>query len=78
MSYEIKLNELKNKIEVYKNKKIKAETRLEQLQIQKDAIIKELDDLGVTPENLENEINKLDNEIKELIDKIESMLPSDV
>ncbi|SKA86741.1 hypothetical protein SAMN05443428_107132 [Caloramator quimbayensis] len=78
MNYELKLNELKNKIEVYKNKKIKAETRLEQLQIQKDAIIKELNDLGVAPENLDNEIKKLDNEIKELIDKIESMMPSDI
>ncbi|QCX32299.1 hypothetical protein FDN13_00515 [Caloramator sp. E03] len=78
MNYENKLNELKSKIEIYKNKKIKAETRLEQLLSQKDAIVKELENLGITPENLDNEIEKLDSEIKDLINKIESMLPSDI
>ncbi|GFR35293.1 hypothetical protein TCEA9_11050 [Thermobrachium celere] len=35
INYEDKLNELKKKLEYAKNKRIKAETRLEQLQLQK-------------------------------------------
>lgn len=77
-NYEVKLGDLKNKIEVAKNKKIKAETRLEQLQNQRDEIIKELHAMGVLPENLGVEIENLRKEIESLISEIEKMIPSDI
>lgn len=77
-NYDVKLSDLKNKIEVAKNKKIKAETRLEQLQNQRDEIIKELNVMGVLPENLGLEIDNLKKEIENLISEIEKMIPSDI
>ncbi|TDT61545.1 hypothetical protein [Fonticella tunisiensis] len=77
-NYEAKLSELKDRLETSKNKKIKAETKLEQLQNQKNDIIKELKNMGVSPENLDDEIKKLESEIEKLIMEVDNMVPKDI
>lgn len=78
VSYDAKINELKNRLEAAKNKKIKAEARLEELQNQRNAIIKQLKELGVEPENLDGELDSLKREIEGLINEVEGMLPPEM
>ncbi|QQY80677.1 hypothetical protein EDD65_105194 [Keratinibaculum paraultunense] len=78
MDYEKELNKLKDNLERAKNLKYKAEARLEQLNNQQAEIIKELNSLGVDPEKLDEEIEKLTIEINELFQKANALLPKDI
>lgn len=78
MDFEKELNNLKGDLERAKNLKYKAEARLEQLNKQEQEIIKELNSLGVDPEELEEEINKLTLEINKLFKEANELLPKDL
>ena len=78
MNYEKELSDLKVNLEKAKDLKYKAEARLEQLNQQEEDIIKELDELGVKPENLTQEIEKLTSEIKNLFEEANNLLPKDL
>ena len=78
MNYEEKLNELKDNLEKAKSLKYKAVARLEQLNNQQQEIIKDLKNLGVNPEDLEEEIKKLKSEIDELFKEANNLLPKDI
>lgn len=78
VNYDERINDLKKRLDVAKNKKIKAETRLEELQNQRDVIIKQLKELGVEPENLDGELDALKREIEGLIKDVEGMLPPEM
>lgn len=69
-----KLADLKNKIEQGKAEKIRAQTNLETFSKQKDEILKQLAELGITPENLDAEIARLDQETAENLAKAEELL----
>lgn len=73
--YEAKLNELKDRLELAKKKKIRAEARLEELNNQKNEIINQLKEMGVSPEELDSQINMLKQQIESQIENIEAMLP---
>ncbi|WP_354366542.1 hypothetical protein [Peptoniphilus olsenii] len=75
MKYEEQLNDLKERLDKAKNLKYKAEARLEQLNIQKKELLEELSKEGVEPDQLDEEINKLSNEIEELFKKAEDLMP---
>jgi chromosome segregation ATPase len=76
--YEKKLGQIKENLDKAKNLKIRAETRLEELNKQKNDILKELDDMGVKPENLDSEIESLKSEIEDLIGKAEKLIPEEL
>lgn len=78
MEYEKKISQLKENLDKAKNMRIRAEARLEQLTKQKQDIMDEITALGIKPEELDSEIEKLHNEIKELIKKAEEMIPMDL
>lgn len=78
MNYDKELNDLKEDLENAKSLKYRAEARLEQLKRQEDEIVKELKELGVKPEDLDNEIEKLTLEINELFQKANELLPKDI
>lgn len=78
MDYEKDLNQLKENLEKAKSLKYRAEARLEQLKQQEKEIIKELDELGVKPEDLEGEITKLNTEINSLFKESNDLLPKDL
>lgn len=77
-NYETRLEDLKKTLDKATNLKYKAEARLEQLNNQKKEIIEELNELKIDPDNLEDEIKKLENEIEELFTKADSLLPKDI
>lgn len=73
--YDKKLNQIKENLDKAKNLRIRAEARLEELNKQKSDILKELEQLGVKPEELEGEIVRLKAEIDELIDRADKLIP---
>lgn len=77
-NYEKELNLLKENLDKAKSLKYKAEARLEQLNNQQQEIIKELKELGVNPEDLEEEISKLTKEIDTLFKEANELLPKDI
>lgn len=76
--YEKELNILKNNLEKAKSLKYKAEARLEQLDKQHKDIISELKELGVNPDDLDKEIEKLTMEIESLFKESNELLPKDI
>lgn len=71
-----RLNALKAQIEQGKNEKARAEANKETYEKQKQEIIAQLAELGVTPENLDAEIQRLDTEIQQGLAKAEELLNS--
>lgn len=69
-----RLDGLKSQIEKGKVEKTRAETNLESYTKQRDEVIKEMADLGVTPETVDAEIEKLDAEIEAGLAKAEELL----
>ncbi len=78
MDYNKTINQLKEKLDKAKNMRIIAETKMEQLNKQRQDLLKELEDYGIKPEDLEDEIARLKNEIEELIKKANELLPMDL
>ena len=78
MDYDKELGLLKDNLEKAKSLKYRAEARLEQLKKQEDEIIRELNELGVKPEELENEIKNLSGEIERLFKEANELLPDDL
>jgi len=75
---EDRIRELREALEKAKQMRIQAETRLEELARQEGEILRELEALGVKPENLAAEIERLDREIAALLEQAESLLPWDL
>ena len=78
MNYDKELNELRENLESAKSLKYRAEARLEQLKRQEDEIVKELKELGVKPEDLDGEIERLTLEINKLFKEANELLPKDI
>lgn len=78
MNYERELSNLKENLDKAKTLRYKAEARLEQLKHQEDEIINELHELGVKPEDLEDEIMKLTDVIESLFKEANEMLPTEL
>jgi chromosome segregation ATPase len=69
-----RLNNLKSQIEIGKTEKAKAQANLETYTKQQEELIAQLGQLGVTPENLDAEISKLDQEIAGNLAEAEKLL----
>ncbi len=78
IDYSKTISQLKEKLDNAKNMRIRAETKMEQLNKQKQEILKEIEEMGVKPDELESEIEKLKNDIEEMIKEANNMLPMDL
>lgn len=78
MDYGKTINQLKQSLDKAKDERIRAEARMEQLGKQKQELLKELEEYGIKPEDLENEITRLKKEIEELIAEANELLPTDI
>ena len=78
MDPEKEIHQLKEKIDKAKAMRYKAEVRLEELQKQRQALLDELSKLNVKPEDLDREIEKISNEINDLLKKAKDLLPENI
>ncbi len=76
--YNKKINQLKENLDKARNLRIRAEARIEQLNKQKQDLLKEIEEYGIKPEELEDEIIRLKKEIEELLSKANELLPMDL
>lgn len=69
-----RLNTLKAHIEAGKAEKAKAEANIETYTKQREEVVAQLAELGVTPENLDEEIERLEQEIEFRLSRAEVLL----
>lgn len=69
-----RLNNLKSQIEQGKIEKTRAETNLESYTKQRDEIVAQMAELGVTPETVDAEIERLGQEIEDGLQQAEGLL----
>ena len=69
-----RLNNLKTQIEQGKIEKTRAETNLQNYTKQRDDIVAQMAELDVTPETVDNEIERLEQEIEESLKQAEELL----
>jgi chromosome segregation ATPase len=75
---EQRIKEMKAKLDEAKNLRYKAEIRLEDLERQEKEILAELEALGVEPDQLDEEIARLEREIEQGIEEAWSLLPREL
>jgi chromosome segregation ATPase len=78
LDYNKTISQLKENLDKAKSMRIRAETRMEQLVKQKQDLLNEMEEYGIKPEELENEIIRLKGEIDELIEKANELLPMEL
>jgi len=79
VDYTEKLTQLKDGLQRAKDLRVKALTKLEGLEAQEQELVKELrEKYEVDPEKLEDEINRLEKQITEMIAEIEALIPWDL
>ncbi|MCF8010585.1 MAG: hypothetical protein K9L17_01235 [Clostridiales bacterium] len=76
--YTAKLQKLKEGLDKANNLRIQAETRLEELSKQEKELIQQIKSYGVEPDELDNYIERLQEEIESLISEIEQTIPWDL
>ena len=69
-----RLNSLKSQIDTGKTEKTRAETNLQTYEKQRDEVVAEMAELGITPETVNAEIARLDAEIEADLSKVEELL----
>lgn len=77
MNYENEIKNLKDRIDRAQMNKVRAETRLEQLEKEKDALLAEMKEYGVEPDTLEQEIQRLEQELATLLQQANDLLPKE-
>lgn len=71
---QLKIEEFSKKLEAAKTAKTKAETNLETLEKQKEEILKSMEAEGVTPDTIDAEIEKLEQEIQKNLVEAEKII----
>ncbi|MDI6601613.1 MAG: hypothetical protein QME46_07505 [Thermoanaerobacteraceae bacterium] len=77
-NYEQEIARLQKAIKDAENKRVKAQTEIDMLTRQKEEILSEIMALGVNPDELEDEIKKLEIELKDKLIEVNSMIPWDI
>lgn len=71
-----KLEQYKRRIQKAQTDKARAEATLEALEKQEAETLAELEKLGVSPEELDSEIKRLEQEIRGKLAQVEELLPT--
>ncbi|MDQ0206270.1 hypothetical protein [Alkalicoccobacillus murimartini] len=72
------LKKMKQAIDQARDVRYRAEAKLEELENQKERILKELEELGVEPEGLDQEISRLETEIQQAMEKTWTLIPKEL
>ena len=76
MDFKYRIEQAQAKLKDAEQAKTIAETQLKTAKDECDAVIKEMETLGVTPENIEAEIAKLEAEVNDGLTAIEQAIPT--
>ncbi len=72
------MRDLQRRIDKAKELRFKAEERMVQLQRQRDELLGKLQELGIRPADLPAEVERLQQEIGELLAQAQSLLPPEL
>lgn len=75
MSIKERIEKAKERLDAAEKAKTKAEAQLEAAQKQCDEVVEEMTKLGVTPETIEAEINRLSASVEENLKNVENNIP---
>ncbi|GAE34679.1 hypothetical protein [Halalkalibacter akibai] len=78
MSVEQQLAQIKKAIDKARDMRYRAEAKLEELENQKTRLLVELEELGVKPEELEQEIQRLEREIDHSLKETWDLIPKEL
>ena len=73
-NYKKRIADLKEAVDKAKEERIRNETNLEQAMAKKAEVVKKIEELGLTPENLKEEIEKKEKTLEGILSKLESEL----
>lgn len=77
MDFTDKLNKLKDKLEIAKIERTKAQTLLDSLEERQKELNDEIKEMGIEPENLEEAVKELEDKISSLLDEAEKAMKGD-
>ncbi|WP_413381472.1 hypothetical protein [Alkalihalobacillus sp. 1P02AB] len=72
------LAKMKKTIEQAKDMRYRAEAKLEELENQEKRLLAELNELGVKPEDLDQEIEALEKHIEQAVNEAWSLIPKEL
>lgn len=72
------LEKMKQAIDKAKDVRYRAEAKLEELENQKNRLLEELEELGVKPEELDEEITRLESEINRSMEEAWTLIPKEL
>ncbi|MCI5675419.1 MAG: hypothetical protein SOZ40_01560 [Ezakiella sp.] len=75
MDYDKEIMELKNKLDEAEKLRAMSLARLEVLENQRDDLIRQIEESGSTTDSIDEDINKLEIEIKKLLEECFSLMP---
>ncbi|WP_227935878.1 hypothetical protein [Alkalihalobacillus deserti] len=78
MSVEQQLTQIKKAIDKARDMRYRAEAKLEELENQKSRLLAELKELGVKPEELDQEIQRLEKEIDLSLKETWELIPKEL
>lgn len=73
-NYKKRIADLKEAVDKAKEERIRNETNLEQAMAKKAEVVKKIEELGLTPENLKEEIEKKEKTLEGILSRLESEL----
>lgn len=74
-SYEARIKKAKEELKKAETEKTRKETEKEQAEKQLQEIVEEMEEKGVNPETIADEIEKLEKDVDEDLAKVEEMIP---
>ncbi|WP_100373133.1 hypothetical protein [Bacillus sp. FJAT-45037] len=72
------LTKMRKAIDKARDMRYRAEAKLEELENQRTRLLKELEELGVSPDQLDNEIIRLEKEIDQSLEKTWNLIPKEL
>lgn len=73
-NYKKRIADLKEAVDKAKEERIRNETNLEQAMAKKAEVVKKIEELGLTPENLKEEIEKKEKTLEGILSRLETEL----
>ena len=73
-NYKKRIADLKEAVDKAKEERIRNEANLEQAMAKKAEVVKKIEELGLTPENLKEEIEKKERTLEGILSRLETEL----